>query len=100
MYQSIVLSLLLLAFSYSSYADDNPIPANLKAPPGMCTWVKSNGSTICVPTPYPSREEVTILCPAASSYSIPSGYRLAAISPSCQAVFIPMDEISSGLMGN
>lgn len=29
-------------------------------------------------------------CPAASAYNIPSGYRLAGISPSCQAVVIPM----------
>ncbi len=31
-------------------------------------------------------------CPPASDYSIPSGYRLAGISPSCQAVPVSMTE--------
>lgn len=38
----------------------------------------------------PDRNSPPDYCPSASAYNIPSGYRLAGISPSCQAVIIPM----------
>lgn len=34
------------------------------------------------------------VCPSPNNYSLTAGYRLAGISPSCQAVQIPMYEIN------
>lgn len=94
MLKAIIFSLFCVipvTFAQDSNTASCPCPYSLDANGNRCgansAWSKSGGAG---PQCYSNESVTQSSCPPIGNYSVPAGFRVAGISPSCQAVIIPL----------
>lgn len=60
-------------------------------PCGLNSAYSRSGGIAPICPGYPTAATTTNVCPDLSNYNVPAGYRVAGLSPTCQAVLVPLN---------